>query len=157
VKETAELLCYRLVGGERDYSEHMRRLHPGAWECKCPRTAECEWKGDERRGVASMSGMAISEMTNSKQIPVGLTFKVGGLRLRVVEFPVLALSGAGYCDLAHVMLDSPLAELTALYRRAAHGLLRLAVNLEARVRGFMLQPVEGREMSVATWLAKRML
>jgi hypothetical protein len=120
---------------------------------KEPFGAVADWKGDPRKGVARVSGMLISEMTKSKRIPVGLTFKVGGLRLRVVEFPVIASAGVGYADAAHVMLESPHAELYALYRRAAEAFLRAVCNVEARVRGFLLQDIHNRQMEFTAKLA----
>lgn len=154
---TADFLCWQLVGGERDYAEHMRRVHPWAMNCRCPRTVECEWQGDGR-GIALMSGDVVyrdQEGEKSYKTPVGKVIRYGGLSLRVLD---MRLEGGLAYDQFYVALaNNPHGDLQVLYRRAARALLRVTVNLEARVRGFMLQPVEGREMSVASWLAKRML
>jgi hypothetical protein len=55
------------------------------------------------------------------------------------------------------MLESPRAELYSLYLRFARQFLLIVCNLEARVRGFMLQEIHGKEMKFASWLAKRIL
>jgi hypothetical protein len=117
----------------------------------------CEWKGDPRKGVARVGGVTIFNVTHDKRIRAGQVFKLHNLTLRVVQFPVLSSAGVGYADVAYVMLESPRAELYALYRRAVERLLRLTLNLEARYNGFMLRPCEGREMPVTKWLYETLL
>jgi hypothetical protein len=156
VTETAELLCYRLVGGMRDYSAHMRQVHFDDWQtyCGCPRTEECEWRGDAR-GVATLSGDAVYRDLPDGERAIGKVIRMGGLRLRVLDMKFQ--SGMAYDAFYVALAHNPHGELQVLYRSAANWLLRKAVKTEARVRGFLLQPTEGREMKVAAWLAGRLL
>lgn len=148
MEATAEILCRQFVGGDAGYSAHMKRVHPWAWSCNCPRTVECVWEGDER-GAALMGG----DLLGDGQM-VGKVVNCGGLTLRVVE---MRMSMGAYCDQFYVMLaHNPHAELHVIYRRAARWMLRKLVRTEARIRGFMLQPVEGREMPCSRWIADRL-
>jgi hypothetical protein len=153
MEATAGILCRQFVGGDADYSAHMKRVHPWAWSCKCPRTVECAWEGDER-GAAIFGGDMLYAQIEEKASPIGATITYGGITFRVVE---QVYSLGAMCDSFYVMLaHNPHAELQIIYRRAARWLLRKVVKSEARVRGFMLQPVEGREMPCSRWIADRL-
>jgi hypothetical protein len=155
----ARFLCRRYVGGHADYAEHVERIHAGDWtaECHCPQTVECEWRGDER-GATVVDAMLIRRLAGTEKggSPIGRTLDYGGVRLKVVD--IHATPDGAYCDAYIVMLaHNPHADLKTLYRRFARRVLRHVVTTEARVRGFMLQPVEGREMPFANRLADRLL
>lgn len=116
----------------------------------------CDWKGP-RTGIAEIHAEdVISLDRHSRNRKLGELYEIGRLKLRVVQFPVAKSYGA-YADIAAVMLESPHAQLYWLYREHAERLIRLVLNFEARVRGFMLKPVEGQVMPFTAKLADKLL
>jgi hypothetical protein len=121
---------------------------------KEPFGSVCEWQGDER-GVAVLSGDVVYRDGKSRQSPIGKVVRFGGLKMRVIE---RRISMGAYYDSFYVTLaHNPFGDLQVLYRSAAHGLLRFACNVEARVHGFMLKPYEGEVMPFTDWLYRRLL
>lgn len=118
----------------------------------------CDWKGP-RAGIAKIYAEQVTSLSREpghRKLQGGV-FEVGRLKLRVVQFPVLESGSGNYCDTAAVMLESSHAELYWLYRRNAERLVRLFLNLEARVRGFMLKPVYGEVMPFTKSIADKLL
>lgn len=118
----------------------------------------CDWSGGK---IARLYGeqvmpAALRRDPALKRIVPGEVYEIGRLRLRVVAFPLIGSNGMG-SDVAAVMLESPHAQLFWLYRQWAERLVRLAVNVEARIRGFMLKPIQGEIMPFAARLADKLL
>lgn len=118
----------------------------------------CEWEGGD---VATVPGLFFREKIRSGELRkgesiYGRVFRMGGLRVRVIDM-VFGTNGLG-SDLYYVMLaDNPHGMLRALYRSAAKRFLFAFCDLEARVRGFMLQEIHDREMPCAARLARALL
>ena len=117
---------------------------------KTPYGAVCKWEGGK---VALASSPVFRELGDGGIVKSGEVYNVGRLKIRAVA---LAPSYGAY-DEYFVMLESPHAQLYWLYREKAEQLIRLILNLEARVRGFMLQPVHGEVMPFTKKVADYLL
>lgn len=83
-------------------------------------------------------------------------YKIGRLRLRVIQFPMFVEAGA-YMDYAAVMLESPHAQLYQLYRAKAEGFVRLVMRFEIAVYAFRLKLREGQIMPFTRKIADMLL
>jgi len=120
-------------------------------EITCRKTSYgsvCKWEGGK---FALIGGTLFHSLPTA-----GKVVHFGRLKMRVIAFPYFGSSGH-YRDEALVMLESPHAQLYWLYREKIEGLLRLLLNIEARVHGFLLKPYEGRVMPFTAWVADRLL
>lgn len=118
----------------------------------------CEWRGGRRavlhEGLIRMKQEA-GEIARGES-PIGKTLDFGGVRVLVVDFALAPTGAYGYSFLA-MRADDPRAKWTMLYRQAVRWLAARSLSAEARVRGLMLQPLEGREPVAARWIHEHLL
>lgn len=121
---------------------------------KEPYGVVCEWKGG-RFAEASDEILAIFAQEQLKRRHQrGDVLSVGRLRIRIVA---LSLRSSQMNDSWLIRLESPRAQLYLLYREHAERLIRCVLNIEARIRGFMLKPVHGEIMPFTAKLADHLL
>lgn len=117
----------------------------------------CDWKGP-RNGIAKIYRediLSLDRNSHARKI-TGNVYNVGRLKLRVVEFPVFQTAGA-YRDVAHVMLESPHAELFWLYRQTAERIVKFIMRCEVAVQAFQLRFRDGEMLPVTSQVADWLL
>jgi hypothetical protein len=149
MEATGRIQCYRRWGTDEDYQSYLK------WVQGSPPTVYCVWEGG---AVAAMSnsivGMAKRGESNMYMTGKHTLMIAEQLHVRILG---MRLTSSGFSDVFYVMREGWYARLVHLDRRATFAMLCGLVWVEARIRRLFGQFREEERMSVASFLADRVL